>query len=122
MLTASSTPTRRKGTQMSSRRWLARLTVPVMVSAGLISGTAIALADTTDDTYIAKMHNLGFTWPAGDDSDIVSMGHQICADRNAGKTPDTIASDIHSTLGPKGITFADVTSMVSAAESTYCSD
>jgi hypothetical protein len=105
---------------MSSRRWLARLTVPVMVSAGLINGTAIALADTTDDTFIAKMHNLGFTWPTGDDSDIVSMGHQICADRNAGKTPDTIASDIHSTLGPKGITFADVTSMVSAAESTYC--
>ncbi len=26
------------------------------------------------------------------------------------------------TLGPKGITFADVTSMVSAAESTYCPD
>src|SRR5271163_3273119 len=88
--------------------------------AGLISGTAIALADSTDDTFIAKMHNLGFTWPAGDDSDIVSMRHQIWADRTAGKTPDTIASDIHSTLGPKGISFADVTSVVSAAESTYC--
>jgi hypothetical protein len=38
----------------------------------------------------------------------------------AGRTPDAIATDIHSTLGAKGITFADVTSMVSAAESTYC--
>ncbi|GAQ36989.1 secreted protein [Mycobacterium pseudoshottsii JCM 15466] len=50
------------------------------------------------------------------------MGHQICADRMSGKTPDAIAQDIHTTLGEKGITFADVTSMVSAAESTYCSD
>jgi hypothetical protein len=57
---------------------------------------------------------------SGDDSDIVSMGHQICADRTAGRTPDQIAQDIHTTLGGKGITFADVTSMVSAAESTYC--
>jgi hypothetical protein len=105
---------------MSSRRWLLRLAVPVMVGAALTSTSAIALADATDDTFLAKMHTLGFTWPAGDDSDIISMGHAICADRTAGKTPDAIASDIHSTLGAKGITFADVTSMVSAAESTYC--
>jgi Protein of unknown function (DUF732) len=105
---------------MSSRRWLTKLTIPVIVGAFLTGGTAIALADSTDDAYIAQLHKLGFTWPAGDDSDIIAMGHQICADRNAGKTPDQIASDIHSTLGPKGITFADVTSMVSAAESNYC--
>jgi hypothetical protein len=105
---------------MSAPRWLTKLTIPVIVGAALTTGTAIALADSTDDTFIGKMHSLGFTWPAGDDSDIVAMGHQICADRMAGKTPDAIAADIHSTLGPKGITFADVTSMVSAAESTYC--
>jgi hypothetical protein len=105
---------------MSSRRWLARLTVPVMVCAALTTSTAIALADSTDDTFLSKMHSLGFTWPAGDDADIVSMGKQICTDRTAGKPPDAIATDIHSTLGPKGISFADVTSMVSAAESTYC--
>jgi hypothetical protein len=101
-------------------RWLATLTIPVMVGAALTTGTAIALADNTDDAYIAQMHKLGFTWPAGEDSDIISAGHQICADRTAGKTPDAIATDIHSTLGPKGISFADVTSMVSAAESNYC--
>ena len=101
-------------------RWLAKLTIPVIVGAFLTASTAIASADATDDTFIGKMHSLGFTWPAGDDSDIVAMGHQICADRMAGKTPDAIAADIHNTLGPKGITFADVTSMVSAAESTYC--
>ena len=105
---------------MPSRRWLARLSIPMMVGAALVTSTAIAVADATDDTFIAKMHTLGFTWPTGDDADIVAMGHQICADRMAGKTPDAIAADIHSTLGAKGITFADVTSMVSAAESTYC--
>ncbi len=105
---------------MSSPRWLTTLAVPVMVGAALLSGTAVAAADATDEAFIAQMHNLGFTWPSGDDSDIIAMGHQICADRMAGKTPDAIASDIHSTLGPKGITFADVTSMVSAAESNYC--
>ena len=101
-------------------RWLAKLTIPVIFGAALTSSTAVAFADATDDAYIAQMHKLGFTWPAGDDSDIIAVGHQICADRNAGKTPDQIATDIHSTLGPKGISFADVTSMVSAAESNYC--
>jgi hypothetical protein len=105
---------------MHSRRWLATLTIPVIVGAAVITGTAVAVADSTDDSYIAQLHKLGFTWPAGDDSDMIAVGHQICADRNAGKTPDQIAQDIHSTLGPKGITFADVTAMVSAAESNYC--
>lgn len=107
---------------MFSARWLAKLTIPVMVGTALTASTAIAMADATDDTFIGKMHSLGFSWPAGDDSSIVSMGHQICADRTGGKTPDAIAQDIHSTLGAKGISFADVTSMVSAAESTYCPD
>lgn len=105
---------------MFSTRWLVRIAAPVMVGAALSTSTAIAFADATDDAFLGQMHKLGFTWPAGDDSDIIAMGHQICADRNAGKTPDQIATDIHSTLGPKGITFADVTSMVSAAESNYC--
>jgi Protein of unknown function (DUF732) len=105
---------------MPSPRWLARLSIPLIVGAALTTSVAVAAADTTDDAFLSQMHKLGFSWPAGDDSDIVSMGHQICADRMAGKTPDAIAQDIHSTLGAKGITFADVTSMVSAAESTYC--
>jgi hypothetical protein len=120
ILTASSTPKWKDGHKMASPRWLATLAIPAIVGATLITGTGVAVADSTDDAYIAQMHKLGFTWPAGDDSDIIAMGHQICADRMAGKTPDAIAQDIHATLGPKGITFADVTSMVSAAESNYC--
>jgi hypothetical protein len=105
---------------MFAPRWLAKLTVPVMVGAALTSGTGIAMADSTDDTYLAKLKSLGFAWNSGGESDMVSIGHQICSDRMAGKTPDGIASDIHSTLSSKGYSFADVTGMVSAAESVYC--
>ncbi|OIN80702.1 DUF732 domain-containing protein [Mycobacterium malmoense] len=107
---------------MFSSRWLAKLTIPMMVGAALTTGTAIAMADSTDDAYIAKLQSLGFNWSSGGESDMISIGHQICADRMAGKTPDAIASDIHSTLSSKGYSFADVTGMVSAAESTYCPD
>jgi hypothetical protein len=68
------------------------------------------------------LHNLGFQWQARGDSDIIGMGHAICADRMAGKTPDAIAADLHSQLSSKGYSFADLTGMVSAAESTYCPD
>lgn len=105
---------------MFAPRWLAKLTIPVMVGAALTTGTGIALADSTDDAYIAKLKTLGFSWNSGADSDMISIGHQICSDRMAGKTPDAIASDIHSTLSSKGYSFADVTGMVSAAESVYC--
>lgn len=101
-------------------RWMAKLTIPVMVGAALTASTAIAMADSTDEAYIGKLHGLGFTWASGADSDMVAIGHQICADRMAGQTPDAIASDIHGTLSSKGYSFADVTGMVSAAESVYC--
>lgn len=94
----------------------------MIIGAALTNGAAIALADTGDEAFLSQMHKLGFTWPSGEDAAIVAMGHQICADRMAGKTPDAIAQDIHSTLSPKGISFADVTSMVSAAESNYRPD
>jgi hypothetical protein len=103
-------------------RWLAKLITPVLVGAALTSSTAIAMADSTDDTYLTKLHGLGFSWNSGSDSDMIAIGHQICADRSAGKTPDAIAADIHSSLSSKGYSFADVTGMVSAAESTYCPD
>jgi hypothetical protein len=100
--------------------WLAKLTIPVMVGAALTTGTAIASADATDDAYFAKLHNLGFTWPSSSDSDMIAMGHAVCADRMAGKTPDAIAADLHASMSAKGFSFADMTGWVSAAESTYC--
>ena len=105
---------------MPSPRWLARFTVPVMVGAAMVATASIAAADAIDDTYLAQLRGLGFNWPPGDDSDIIGMAHHVCADRMNGWAPDAIAQDIHSTLGPRGINFGDVTSMVSLSESTYC--
>jgi Protein of unknown function (DUF732) len=103
-----------------SPRTLRRLSIPVIIAASLTTSTAIAVADSADDAYIAQLHRLGVTWPQGEDSDAISLGHQICADRNAGKTPDEIATDIHAALSGKGFTYADSTAIVSAAESNYC--
>jgi Protein of unknown function (DUF732) len=105
---------------MSTPRWLAKLAIPVMVGAALTASTAIASADSTDDAYLAKLKTLGFSWPSSSDSDMIAMGHAVCADRMSGKTPDAIASDLHSSMSAKGFSFADMTGWVSAAESTYC--
>ena len=105
---------------MSSRRWLTKLTIPVIFGAALTTGTATAFADANDDAYLAKLKNLGFTWQSGADSDMIGMGHSICSDRLAGKAPDAIAADLHSQLSSKGYSFADLTGWVSAAESVYC--
>jgi len=105
---------------MPSPRWLARLTVPMIVGAALVANATIAVADATDDAYLAQLRNLGFAWPAGEDADIVRVGHAICVDRMNGWRPDMIARDVHANLDPKGVTFGQVTSLVSLAESTYC--
>jgi hypothetical protein len=114
-------PHERKEPSVFSPRRLGNLTIPVIIAAATITtSTAIAVADSTDDAFIAKMHSLGVTWPAGEDSVAISLGHAICADRNAGNTPDAIATDVHNQLNGKGFTYQDATAIVSAAESTYC--
>jgi hypothetical protein len=107
---------------MSSHSWLTRLTIPVIIGAALTTGTAVASADANDDAYLAKLKNLGFAWQSGSDSDLIGLGHSICSDRMAGKTPDAIAADLHSGMSSKGFSFADMTGWVSAAESVYCPD
>ena len=67
-----------------------------------------------------RRNKLESNLPTAVDSDIVGMGHGICSDRQAGKTPDEMASDLHGQLSSKGYSFADITGMVSAAESVYC--
>ena len=56
---------------MFTPRWLAKLSIPVMVGVALTSGTAIAMADSTDDTYLTKLHGLGFNWASGADADMI---------------------------------------------------
>jgi hypothetical protein len=46
---------------MPSPRWLARLTVPMMVGAALVTNAAIATADPTNDAYLAQLRAVGFT-------------------------------------------------------------
>lgn len=105
---------------MSSLRWLARLTVPMMAGAALVTGAAIAAADATDDFYLAQLRVLGFTWSPDHDADLIWMAHQICLDKGWGWTQDQIAQHIHSVLDPQGVGFGQATLMVNLAESTYC--
>ena len=48
-------------------RWLARLIIPMMAGAALVTGAAVATADPADDAYLAQLRSLGFTWPPDHD-------------------------------------------------------
>jgi hypothetical protein len=122
-LTAPSRPRRKEAHQMLSPRWLARLAIPVMAGAALVTNAAIATADPADGAYLAQLRSLGFTWPPdqGHDAAMIQLAHHICFDRwFVGLAPDQIAKDIHAVMGDQGLSFGDVTAMVNAAESTYC--
>ncbi|WAJ44412.1 DUF732 domain-containing protein [Mycobacterium sp. Aquia_216] len=105
---------------MPSSRWLGRLAAPLMVGVALVSTASVAAADAADPAFLAQMRALGFTWPPNEDGDILLMAHHICADRWNGWSSQQIADDVHNTLGPRGINFGDVTSMVNLAVTTYC--
>jgi Protein of unknown function (DUF732) len=105
---------------MPSLRWLARLTIPIMVGAALVSSAAIATADAADDAYLAQLRALGFTWPPDHDAALTGMGRLICDDLGWGWTYDSIAQHVHATLDSRNVTFGNVRSMVSLAHSTYC--
>jgi Protein of unknown function (DUF732) len=106
--------------QMPSPRWLARLTVPMMVGAALVTNAAIATADPTNDAYLAQLRALGFTWPPEHDDGLIGMAYIICDELKWGWTPDQIAQDLHSILDQRSVHFGQVTSMVSLAHATYC--
>jgi hypothetical protein len=92
----------------------------MIAGAVLVASAAIATADPTNDAYLAQLRALGFTFPPDRDEAVIAVAHLICYDRSWGLTPDAIAQDVHAFLGPRGLTFGDVTSMVGLAESTYC--
>ena len=105
---------------MFASRWLTTVAISATIGVVLTTGIATANAESTDDAYITQMHKLGFTWQAEEEAELIAVGHRICAARMAGRTPDAIALDIHAFFASENITFADATSMVSAAESNYC--
>jgi hypothetical protein len=105
---------------MPSPRWLATLTVPPMVGAALVTGTATATADPINDGYLAQLRAVGFAWPPDHDAAMVGMALLICDDLGWGWTPDHIAQHVHAELDSRGVTFGQVQSMVGLAHSTYC--
>ncbi|QGW33013.1 hypothetical protein MAA44156_02815 [Mycobacterium avium subsp. avium] len=96
---------------------LRMLCIPAAVAAALTVGSGIAVAD--DDGYLAQLKKIGVAWQPGGDTTLIQLGHAICSDRAAGKTPDELAADVHSGLN-SSFNYADATAIVSAAESNYC--
>jgi Protein of unknown function (DUF732) len=105
---------------MPSPRWLAKLTIPVVAGAALVTSTAIATADPADDAYLAQLRAAGFSWPPDHDIALTATGRLICDDLMMGWTYEQIAQNIHATLDPRNVAFGDVHSMVTLAHSTYC--
>ena len=105
---------------MPSPRWLARLTIPIVAGAALLSSPAIATANPADDAYLAQLRAVGLTWPPNTEEALIGEAHLICYDLTWGWTPQQIADDVHAHLDARGVTLLDVGTMVNAAHSTYC--
>jgi Protein of unknown function (DUF732) len=105
---------------MPSPRWLAKLIIPIVAGAALVTSTAIATADAADDAYLSQLRAAGFSWPPDHEAALTAMGRLICDDLGWGWTYDQIAQNIHATLDQRNVGFGDVHSMVTLAHSTYC--
>lgn len=105
---------------MSSPRWLAALTIPIIASAALVSSAAVASANPTDDAYLSQLRGAGLTWPDGDEDAVIGMAYLICNDLESNWTPQHIANSIHANLDPDNIHVTDVGAMVNIAHATYC--
>jgi len=105
---------------MPSPRWLARIAIPVLAGAVLVSSAPIAAANPDDDAYLAKLRAVGLDWPPNSDQAVIGVAHLVCYDLTWGWAPQQIADDIHATMAPKGMSLLDVGSIVNAAHSTYC--
>ena len=104
---------------MTSRRWLARLTVPMLVGAALVTGAASAGASPADDAYLGQLRGAGFTWPPGHEQALIGMAYLICDDLGWGWTPDHIAQHVHANLDQDSVALGQVGSMVNSAHSIY---
>ena len=100
--------------------WLAALTIPIIASAAMVSTTATASANPTDDAYLKELRDAGLTWPNGDDDALIGMAYLICNDLESNWTPQHIANSIHANLDPDNIHVHDVGAMVNIAHATYC--
>ena len=106
--------------QMPSSRWLARLTIPIIAGAAMVTSAATATADPTSDAYLDQLRGAGLTWPPGHEEALIGTALLICDDLGWGWTPQQIANSVHANLDPDNIHVHDVGSMVNIARSTYC--
>src|SRR6516162_6507813 len=81
---------RKEACQMSSPRWLAMLTIPMMAGAALVSSAAIATANPDDDAYLAQLRAVGLTWPPNTDQAMIGEAHNICYGLTWGWTPQQL--------------------------------
>jgi hypothetical protein len=112
--------TKKGARQMPSRRWLAGLTVPMMIGAAVVTNAGIAAADPANDAYLAQLRGLGFSWPPGHEDGLIGTAFLICDDLGWGWTPDQIAQHVHANLDPRNVTFGDIASLVGVAHAVYC--
>lgn len=105
---------------MRPPRLLTALTIPALIAAALVTGSASASADSRDDGYLSELKGMGFSWPQGHEPSLVEMAGLICQDLGWGWTPDRIAQDIHATVNGQGVHYAQVAGMVNLAHATYC--
>jgi hypothetical protein len=78
------------------------------VVAALTAGTAIAVADASDDAFAAAVKPLGIT---GDPAALRVIGLLICGDLINGKTPEQISAEFQT---------SDNAAVIAAAKSAYC--
>src|ERR1700755_1036236 len=97
---------------MPSPRWLARLAVPMLLGAALITGGARAGANPTDEAYLAPLRRFGFTWPEGHDAALIMSAYLICDEPGWGWTPDHIAQHVHANWDQDIVAFGQVGAMV----------
>ncbi|MGB9302498.1 MAG: DUF732 domain-containing protein, partial [Mycobacterium sp.] len=108
--------------QMSPPRWLARLVVPMITGAAVLTSAPIATADPVNDAYVAQLRAIGITWAEGHDEAMIGMAHLICDDLGWGWTPQQIANQVHANLDQDSLSVLDVGAMVNLAHSTYCAN
>jgi hypothetical protein len=105
---------------MTSPRWLAKLAVPMMVGAALVTSAPIANADPVADNYLGQLRGAGLTWPPGHEEALIGMAYLICDDLGWGWHPQDIANQIHANLDPDNVGIGDVGAMVNIARAVYC--
>jgi Protein of unknown function (DUF732) len=109
-----------KGIEMPAPRSLARLFIPIVAGTALVGSAATAAATTAqDDAYLAQLHAVGLTWPPNAHEALIGEAHMICYDLSWAWQPQQIADDIHDHLNKRGVTLADIGTMVNAAHNIY---